>query len=426
MPNGRDDIEFGFNPEPFVNGFKKMNESMAHTEKNTENMVKKISQGMTNAVMKIGAVTAGFLGVKAIIARIPEVGMVFKQAGDIFFKNLLWPLRKELMPLLQGILNWVRDNRGQFVVWGQTIANVFKVILTVGKEIFEVAKAIGSAFLNLVNNIFGSQIKNFDELLNVLSFKFALIAEFIGGILKGITKSDFFTKTEEIVGKILNLFVQLADAFVKGFGKNLPDLEDTFKSMADSMSIIIDKLYTGEDALEGWKTVFTTIGELVGNTVTALSQLMKALSFVVKGDEAGYEKWYNSEVEKQKEKDKRTEQARRFENVKKGIGLYNKRGEYFELSNDPRFGKYVSENGYYTNKIDDALITKKGDVIKLNPEDNILATKGNAGKSVTVNFGAINLNVTEGNAKTAGVNFIDGIYDGIRSRLNLELIGAGY
>jgi hypothetical protein len=422
MPDEKDSVSFAFDPAPFVNGLNKVNGSIAETNKNTEHLAKKISQGMMSAVTKIGMVAGGFLGIKAIAARIPEIGMVFKTAGDIFFKNLLWPLRKELMPLLQKILNWVRDNRGQFVVWGQTIANIFRLVLTIGKEIFEVAKSVGKAFLDFINNVFGSQIKSFDELLNILTFKFSVIVQFIGGLLRSILQSEMFKNIEDVLGKIIKFFAEIATSFATGFFKDLPSISDTLSGIVGLIGTIIDKLFTGKDSLKFWKDTFESIGQLAGSIVEGVGEMIKTLDFALKGDTAGYDKWYQEKVNKQNAQAQKVEDVWRAQSLKEGTGVFNSKGEFFTKT---KSGEYVNSRGSIVHSIDDAIITKEGKIIKTNPEDTIFATKGGIGKTVKVEFGAINLNVTEGNAKQAGTDFAGGIYEGIRSKLNFEFTGAG-
>jgi hypothetical protein len=440
MPEGRDDIEFGFNPEPFVNGFKKMNESMAHTEKNTENLVKKISQGMMSAVMKVGAVAGGFLGLKAIMGKIPEIGMVFKQAGDIFFKNLLWPLRKELMPLLQGILNWVRDNRGQFVVWGQTIANIFRVIMVVGKEIFEVAKAIGKTFLGFINNVFGSQIKSFDELLNVLTFKFALVAEFIGGILTKILGNPFFKDIisflGNLVGMIAGIGTDIIGPIVDGImSSGLKNADAPIKSIMAAVEGLMKtiKAFTGTPEVQGF---FKLLGNVFGDSVqfvllnfaSALEALTDAIQWLIFGIQALIEVAKGTPWDQigKMATDLASAQGARWSNIGKGYqslgkdvmnqlapitGIGGKEGRA-----TPKPGEYIPY------KVQDALITKDGKVIKFDPADNIMASKGNGAH---VSIGDIHITVTEGNARQAGVNFANGVYDQIRRQLNHEFVGIG-
>jgi hypothetical protein len=75
--------------------------------------------------------------------------------------------------------------------------------------------------------------------------------------------------------------------------------------------------------------------------------------------------------------------------------------------------------------VHDAIITKTGQVIRTDPDDNIYAKKGGMGGTVNMNFGNFTFNVTEGNARNAGQNFIGGMEQQIRKMLVNNLVNTG-
>lgn len=91
-------------------------------------------------------------------------------------------------------------------------------------------------------------------------------------------------------------------------------------------------------------------------------------------------------------------------------------------------GKKQEEMG---TSVDDALITSKGDVIRLNPNDNVYAFQGNpkaGGQPINLTFGdtIINATVTEGDASQAGQNFALVYGSEFAQRISEQLYREGY
>jgi hypothetical protein len=81
-------------------------------------------------------------------------------------------------------------------------------------------------------------------------------------------------------------------------------------------------------------------------------------------------------------------------------------------------------------KVNDAIVTKDGRVLKTSPQDTIIATKnpgGMGGKqvSVSVSFGDFHVTTTEGNAVRAGQNVIKGVEQQIKNILLQTLTNEG-
>jgi hypothetical protein len=90
------------------------------------------------------------------------------------------------------------------------------------------------------------------------------------------------------------------------------------------------------------------------------------------------------------------------------------------------------------SSIRDAIITKEGKLIHTDPQDNLIATKsldlnGVYGKKSNEsnkggNYSIVNhvyLTVSEGNARNAGNNFIDGIEQGLKNKIQNGLLLEG-
>lgn len=119
------DVAFTFNPDPVLGAVKRIDDGFSKMAKGFGDSSAKMSNAVTAGILKAGAVVGAlvgtFKGLGNVLKRMPEIGQVFGVAKDIFFKNFLFPIRKELLPLLQQLLDWVRDNRAMFVRWARRL-----------------------------------------------------------------------------------------------------------------------------------------------------------------------------------------------------------------------------------------------------------------------------------------------------------------
>jgi hypothetical protein len=420
------DVEFTFSPASFIRGFKKITESVttmggklkekaksisgkftsffsgAKTESDkvvtgTQDISKAVFGAMTKFAI-IGGIVKGVFNkaVGAVKEFLPEIGVSLGIVKDIMFKNLFWPLRKQLLPILQGMIKWVQQNRGTFVKWGQVLANIFNVIVTGAKGVIRFIKAIFKGFFSTLKGVFGDSKKGFTEFINVLTFKLAVLAEFMGAIFEPIGE-----KVGMIFGEIFKNIKTFTDAVFGAFSKVSDGLSfsmfEDFKSLFDDILDIVKEL----------NPAFRVLGDIVGrvlvvafvNITQSIKAMFKVLSATIKliknpkqFREIGAElKGFFKESF-----------AKRVESVKSAVGI---------------------------KKVDDALIKKDGTVVKLNPLDNVLATKGDplakGGGAVSLQIGDINLNVTEGNASNAGQNFATGMMNKFKDNLILDGLLAG-
>ena len=285
----KDDVSFGFNPKPFLQGLDQLNKGMG----NVANVTKGVAAGMKNAMMATAAKIAtvalavkGLVGLaKSALGYMPEVGKSFEIAKDIFMKNLLWPLRQVIAPMLQKMLNWVRDNRTMFVQWGVVIANVFKVGVSMAKSLFDILVKVADAFKPIFSKLFGGSLQNG---MNLLVGKLAILTAYIGMALQPIVDLLAGIVTKIVDSGIIDTIFKLASAiggvawqaftgFLSGLSdsglfdsvlKNLKGLGDAFTSMFNSWT---DKKNGATVA-----SVFETIGKAVGELGKFFGHLTEA------------------------------------------------------------------------------------------------------------------------------------------------------
>lgn len=401
-----EDIEFSFNPKPFEKAMKQMAESY---ETFTNTLQKETKQTAKESVVKTKEMGLGFLrlsgfisvaqtaisGIRNVLNKIPEIGIVMKRAGDIIQRNLLWPLRLQLLPMLQKVLDWVKNNRTLFVKWGSVIVNVFKTIKVAFAAAWRIAKNFVDGFKGIFTELFDLTGKRIFDMVNLVIFKITALLIIVEGKLAPIAKA---------FGKLFGTIVKDIKAFADGF-------VDGFSRMAEEMGIMEDiKSIIGEFSeffgrlaplLEKLNPLFRVFGDIIGTYVAVrLKLLIKPIELIlglvndliaVFTGEQTFKELGNKFVEG---------------TMANLADLKDFFGEKFEQ------GKNLITKR--PNKIEDAIVKPDGSIIHTDPQDTIIATKGSItrnapdqGGSRQIGFGDLimNLTVTEGNAASAGQQF---------------------
>jgi hypothetical protein len=445
----KEDIELTFNLNPFKNGIKKASQFVSGFATKTTTMLKNVaskipligkafkknskdvkesakgtSKGIMRSFGKLAAIGTGFLAgfaaIKGALATIPEIGMTFKAVGSIISRNLLWPLRQQLIPVLQKILDWARNNRGMFLKWGGVVINIFKTVKVLFTTVMKLVKTLTDSLTKNLKGLVNFAGRDITNIINLIVFKLtalfilleaklAPIFDFIGkglgevtGIFAGFFKElkdigvlDTFFKIlsdiANLVGKVLilafegfktslKLITSLLTGFFKGMGEveGLTEAWDGFLEVIGKVFDLAVKLLkvVGEKLGPAFKALGKIIGTIVGGTLKLLLNTLKGISTAL-------EKIIGFAIEK--------------------IGG-------------------IGEGSNKTTRVKDAIIKPDGSIIKTDPKDTIMALKEpnksfanmRGGQDVSISFGGININVTEGNAKSAGENFASGMENKLR------------
>lgn len=386
---------------------------------------REISQGVLSALGKFaliaGAVVGAFkIAQTAIRNFIPEVGQTFSIVGKVVGRNLLMPLRRELVPILQKVLNWAQKNRANFVKWGAVLVNVFKFIVVTAKSIFRVFEPIIRRIKEFVQSIFGDTAASITETINLMIFKLTALVIGMETLLKplfegiGNAVEGLLVGIKAFVGEFVDAFTSMFNPLEKGDG--------LIKSLGESFSKLGDAL---KRAAPLFRILGQVIGTSVGIAVKAFIVQVKLLidSLTLLFDLLTKPKEFKktlSEFFKGAGKD-----LKKFtDDVIRGVTTSG--------------GKIVdiAKGGKKPKKVKDLIITKSGQTFETSPDDNIIATKNNigdigspsgAGKKIDIslNIGDINLNVTEGNARQAGSNFASGMMEKIKTGLLDQVVLQG-
>ena len=396
-----DEAKFPFDIKGFQKAVDQMSNSISSMEtklnKFGSTMQKSVSKGIMLAAAKIGLLVKGF---KSVMKNIPEIGQAFKIAGDIMSKEFFFPIRQQIMPYLQKMLDWVRDHRALFAKWGQAVADVLKTAIDIGKTLYNTFKDVVKILTDSLQKGLGTSFKSLDEFMSVLQVKIAFITLLIGDAIKAMAEktAPIFEYIVEKGSEILNFFTSLASSwltlngngdslitvlnkvyqvsdkivhvvgdslagFFEGLIPPLKNLMTPLDNITDSFLRLLDVF--GEDENSGLRAVFKWLGNLTGNVlVVAFEELAWAIDTIVVGIQT------------------LAQSGKLLADV--FSGNWSKLGEDWKATKDifKGYGERTSVTGQRQIdafkdmfSIDDGIITKKGQIIKLNPDDNIYAFK---------------------------------------------------
>ena len=396
-----DEARFPFDVKGFQKAVDQMSKSISSMEtklnKFGSTMQKSVSKGIMFATAKIGLLIKGF---KSMMKNVPEIGQAFKIAGDVINKEFFFPIRQQIMPYLQKMLDWVRDHRALFAKWGQAVADVLKTVIDVGKTLWNTLKDVTEILTNSLQRGLGTSFKSLDEFISVLQVKIAFVTLLIGDVIKEMFNkiSPTFEYVIEKGSEILNFFTSLASSwlslndngdslvtvldkvyqvfdkivhiigdslagFFEGLIPPLKNLMTPLDNIADSFLKLLNIF--GEDSNSSLRSVFKWLGNFVGNTlVIAFEELAWVIDTIVTGIQT------------------LAQSGKLLTDL--FSGNWSKLGEDWKATKDifKGYGERTSATGQRqvnafkdVFSIDDGIITKKGQIIKLNPDDNIYAFK---------------------------------------------------
>ncbi len=260
-----DDATLTFDPSNFLSGLKKITANMFHVERAGVEMaaqtvksfdpVSRLFSGIRNRVIGIGS---AYLSIRGIMSGIPEIGRTFQIVGGIIQRNFLWPLRQELLPILQKVLDWARNNRAAFVKWGSVLRNIFRAIYSVISNVLDLLKGVFEGMISEIQRVFGVATRSVSDMANIVIFKITAVAQFIL-----ITLRPVFDAMVVGFGRIL----AAGQAFFTGFIAGLGNLTGPIRGLQTEFG----RLRTLMDQLMGdgsrLNSTFARFGTIVGGAV---------------------------------------------------------------------------------------------------------------------------------------------------------------
>ena len=210
-------------------------------------------------------------------AGLPELEKTFSIAQDIILRNLFWPIRQIIAPYLQKVLNWVRDNRGLFVKMGGVIVNAFQIIKSNIQNLFAIIRSIWDSFSKRVEGFIQPIKKSWDEIINMIMFKFTAVLMFIGQIFEAVGEL-IGTIMGEVAVFIKNFFVGVT----KVISENMDVINDVMESLEYAFNEIRNAFSMTNDEMDKMATIAQTIGKIFGTgLVIALRTFATAVRLTV-------------------------------------------------------------------------------------------------------------------------------------------------
>jgi hypothetical protein len=423
---------------------KKMKKEADEAEKNVKQKSKSMGLSLGKLAI-VGGLVAGAIGlIKKAIDGIPEIGMTFKAMGRIISRNLLWPLRKQLIPILQKVLDWTRNNRGMFVKWGSVILNIFISLKTIFGAVLRIVKSLINGLKKSLKGLADFAKKDIVDVINILVFKLTAlflileqklspIFEFIGEGLGEIATifGEFFKELEDI--GVIDAFFKVLSDISSLVGDNLVLAFESFKTALKLVTSLLSGFFKGLSEVEGLEESWDTFVETMSKALTILTDLVKIIGeklspvFRVLGKILGNVIGFHLKA-----------MLDTVSGISKAIETLFKLGQK-DIKKQTK-GGYVDETGRYV-RTNDAILRPDGTIVETNPKDTLIAMKesksafanlsGQGGtqsapkKEITINIGDIKLQVTEGNAENAGRNFAKGLDEEMRIALMNDRINTG-
>lgn len=448
-----DEVKFPFDVKNFQKAVDQMSKSISSMETKLNKfggtMQKSVSKGIMSATAKIGLLVKGF---KSMVKNMPEIGQAFKIAGDIMSKEFLFPIRQLIMPYLQKMLDWVRDHRALFAKWGQAVADVLKIVINVGKTLWNTLKDVVEIITDSLQKGLGTSFKSLDEFISVLQVKIAFMTLFIGDAIKALVEK--ITPTFEYIiekgAEVLSFFTDLFSAWTTGndTGKNFMKIMNTLYDIFDKIVHII-----GDSVASFLQGMIQPLKDLSAPLDTINNAFQRLLSLFGDGENTGLKKafsWLGGFVGGQLVVAFEA-LAIAIDTIVSGIQTIAQggrlikdlfTGDWDALENDwnavkdiwKAYGDRTASAGkrmWETEKdaigIDDGIVTKDGKVIRLNPEDNVYAFKGTPMGGVTAPMNMVfNVTVTEGNAQVVGQQLGYSIHKSFVDRLKEQQMAGGW
>lgn len=261
------DVTFTLDSKQFLaalDGMNKKMDSMANSadkaakaaqEQADKTGVGVVAKGVLLAEMVSGLAQKAF---SFVMSGIPEIGKAFEIAGDILKRNFLYPLRRELAPLLQGMLDWVRDHRAQFAQWGMFLVSIFRILKSAVGGLIDVIKGLWEKLAGGIERIFGKTSNSVMDIINLIIFKIAFMVQ---------VAISLFGKIGDVLVTLFVNALAKAEAFFKGIFNGFGDIKPVVNDVVALFIKLKDMILGTSENSSGLLSVLQTIGQYIGLTL---------------------------------------------------------------------------------------------------------------------------------------------------------------
>lgn len=294
----RDMADFTFDVSGFNAAMKTIVGGMGNIEKAIKSGAGTSEKHIGGALLKFNVlwsvITSSFRGFSNIIKEnIPEIGQTFDIAKNIIMKNLLWPLRKELIPILNQVLRWVTDNRAMFVQLGSVLVNVFRLVKTLFTTILSLLKPIMDVIKEEMRSIFGDTAKSIADTLNLITLKITATIIYFRSVLRPV-----FVEIGGIVKSAIDDIRGFFDALTQGAG-GAGSAINAIDLLKDSLIGIKEALIIIKPTLEMIGRAVGSVFQMAGLDLQAIKDIKETGSIRTETREKASAVGYKSKVEEQ-------------------------------------------------------------------------------------------------------------------------------
>jgi len=220
-----------------------------------------------------------------------------------------------------------------------------------------------------------------------------------------------------VFGKIIKFVAEVVDAFLKGLMPAIENIATPLQGIVNGFSSIFDSIFGSDKAMSGWEGLFGDLGTFLGETLMAA---LKGVEDVIK--------FIDNMLKTIEKKGVAQGIGEAVEDFSYGVGKFFV-GPLEELTGlkilkeDPKERRLREEQ-------DDVIITKRGDIVPVSPDDNIAAFKDSSsmfsggGVNVSIDFSGMQLLINQATVEEAE-RFSEKLVDSFRNQLSLELERAG-
>jgi phage-related protein len=379
--------------------------------KNGADLVAGTAHAMTNLADQIFRKQDGaslFSVIESISEAFSSLTGVIKNIGIGFFKGFTDSLGNIMKPINDAI-NAVND-----------------LIEALGKDENKGLQRIAAA----IGKTFGGAFQGVAAIISTLATAVSNFAKAIFTKENGNTIADILESLGDSISSIKNTALNISKSLFSGFIDGLSSIGTPVNNVLTAVKPLVEQIKDFLKILEGSgdsgslsKTAesagkviggvllitFTALAEAIDTAATALRMFITLLAGT--GDDTNR---LNAIKQMWEERNTRS-------NTNRGIMADAARG----IINTVTGGSV---------KINDAIITKTGQVIQTDPDDTIIAAKqimgggknGKGGSTINISFGSIYITVTEGDAEQAGRDFGQAMARSLADSISAEMLLEGY
>lgn len=258
-------------------------EASERSENSTNNSIKSIEKTMekfsawtvAKGQLIAQSIMTGIYTLKnSIMTMIPALSQSMEMAKNVMIANLAYPLAQEVIPLLQSMFKWVRENRIVFAKMGTVLVSVFRVISGLVGGVFKAIKKGMDSFLSVFTSA-RINMAGFIDFMNFLLFKISFIFTYIL-----VTAEPIIEKIGLIFGKIFKNYIE---PFISGIALGFSEkVIPVVNELVGLINDLLNPMESLSEATDSTRDGMNSLGlSISGSLMEGLHTLIKVVRKVV-------------------------------------------------------------------------------------------------------------------------------------------------